>query len=595
MDNQTVNRLAMRKQDKNMGVMPRQFMALFVVTTVLLWGLLSTTGIEAQQNLLENPGFEGSYVSAGRFDFTFAPGWSGWYTNSPSTESWMNVDPIAYPHPGQFVRAGTFSQDMGRGGGTFTGAIYQVVPNVAEGTTLRFSADVFVENAPNNGARARIGIGSNVGGNPLAGTVQWSPWMRSTMSWQRLTVETTVPAGSVTVFIYGTQDWPNDPNRIYADQAELIAVGEGEVAGEVVPTVPTSTPLNIVPFVRPQGAQDDGSIVHRVQEGDTIVSIAVAYGVPASRIRELNGIQGQGSLIFIGQELIIREADPALAATATAAALITPTATSTVTPTDTTTTGNGGTGNIGGGVAQPTIAGNVAQATATTEPAVGGSVIFGTAQPTSDGATTANTAEPTQDTTTNTTTVTEVAAVSTQPAVMGTPLPAPVTPSNINSDPTTLEGGVCVLMFNDIDQNRIQGPDEGLIDGGILTLRDSRDRALDSYTTTGRNEPFCFRGLTPGEYAITAVAPSGSGLTTPERLTLRIQPGIQFQVRFGAAGGVPVAIVPTPDAVVADAAQPGAEEALTPDLSDISGLLLMGAAGVVLVSGLLMSFVARQF
>ena len=61
------------------------------------------------------------------------------------------------------------------------------------------------------------------------------------------------------------------------------------------------------PVVVAQDAQDDGSIVHSVRPGDTIDSIAVAYGVTRQDIMALNNISDP-RIIQIGQELVVKEA-----------------------------------------------------------------------------------------------------------------------------------------------------------------------------------------------------------------------------------------------------------------------------------------------
>lgn len=102
----------------------------------------------AQQNLLFNPGFEqfgefGRYAaSLGDPDFNFAEGWAGWRSLTPRTESWQNINPLAYPHSGDFKLSGGYSQEIGRSGGTFTAAAYQVVNDIPNGTTLRASVRV---------------------------------------------------------------------------------------------------------------------------------------------------------------------------------------------------------------------------------------------------------------------------------------------------------------------------------------------------------------------------------------------------------------------------------------------------------------------
>jgi LysM repeat protein len=55
----------------------------------------------------------------------------------------------------------------------------------------------------------------------------------------------------------------------------------------------------------------DGSIVHIVQEGETLWDIALAYGVPGSEIMTNSGNSAQTTDVYVGQVLIIRQPNPA--------------------------------------------------------------------------------------------------------------------------------------------------------------------------------------------------------------------------------------------------------------------------------------------
>lgn len=549
--------------------MPYQKLSLVLLITVLLSITMSS---HAQDNLLQNPGFNDSAGYAkndqrpagSTYSFALAPSWGGWFTKSPSTASWMNIDPIAYPHTGGTKREGDASQNIGRGDATFTIAMHQTVNDIPEGTTLKFSVWAFHDSQSGSGSQTRVGIGSNTGGNPLGSPITWSSWMTSIDSWQEVSVEATVPAGSVTVFIYSTQSAPKAQNQNYYDQASLVVVGAGDpdvgngsVDGTVAPPPPpTSTPIPFAPFVNAQPTQESGRIVHTVQTGDTIAAIAVAYGVPINEILELNGLTNEQSrFLTIGQTLVISEGSPEEDAAIEEPAEETPETTEDA---------------ASSGFASPTVE-EVAQ-----EP---------TTQPTE--------APTATDSPTNTST----------PDVSPTPTEIPPTPTDAatapveqgeDTDPLNLVAGICVLMYIDTNTNNIQDNIETLISGGTISIEPNSDGETIEYITDG-SEPFCFTDLATGLYTVRGIAPDSYGIARSV-LSVSVQPDQQFTVQFAAVEGLVVAAVPTVDSAVID--EPGDTGDETPDssnnLRNIAGIIVLGLAGVILLGGLGAAVIASR-
>jgi LysM repeat protein len=119
------------------------------------------------------------------------------------------------------------------------------------------------------------------------------------------------------------------PTGSGAPQATLpeSATGDGAVGTPAfsIPTVVVSTP------------KEDGSLTHVVQAGETLWSIAAAYGVPVEQLQSLNQL-GSSTLIYPGATLIIRNPatstpSPAVA-TRTVLPSFTPYIPRTATPTD---------------------------------------------------------------------------------------------------------------------------------------------------------------------------------------------------------------------------------------------------------------------
>lgn len=547
--------------------MPRRKLTIMLILFVALWITITTT---AQDNLLQNPGFNqsGNYVdqrpSGSAYSFAIAPGWNGWQTLSPSTESWMNIEPIAFPHTAASKREGDASQNIGRGDATFTAAVYQTIGGVAEGSTFRFRAWALQDSETGSGSQTRIGIGSNVGGNPFGSPITWSPWMTAIDSWQEMSIEATVPAGSITVFIYSTQSAPRSGNQNYYDQASLVLVGgdgsvdvgEGQTDAEGTiqpPAPPTSTPQTFAPFVNVQPTQDSGEILHTVQSGDTLAAISAAYGVPQTEILELNGItREQARFLRIGQQLIISEGDPNAVA---------PTEVDETEEVEATEEASSQTS----GFASPTPR-EVAQ-----EPT---NIPSPTPVPTEE-----MTEEPTPDVTA---TPTEIPATPTDAP------PAPVEQGD-DTDPLAIDTGVCTLMFEDSNSNNIQDASEDLLEGGRITLSASASDTEQEYITDG-SEPFCFEELDPGLYTMTGIAPDGYGLNSSVR-SVSVQAGQAFTVSFAAIEGLEIAAAPTidPTSTSTDAI---VEEAPPADNSfrNLAGIIVLGLAGVVLVGGVVVGF-----
>ena len=67
----------------------------------------------------------------------------------------------------------------------------------------------------------------------------------------------------------------------------------------------TATP-NIIAAVVVSTPQGDGKVIHVVQAGQALSSIAVAYGVKIADIRALNSIAVDNNKLYVGQKLLIR-------------------------------------------------------------------------------------------------------------------------------------------------------------------------------------------------------------------------------------------------------------------------------------------------
>jgi LysM repeat protein len=115
----------------------------------------------------------------------------------------------------------------------------------------------------------------------------------------------------------GNNDWINityawtegwDKPKKPAKSAPAQGQAQQATLAPTIPPLVTSTP------------NADGSLVHEVQPGQALWSIAIAYGVTLQDIYNLNGLS-EGAVIQPGDKLVVRQALPS------------PTATLTLTPT----------------------------------------------------------------------------------------------------------------------------------------------------------------------------------------------------------------------------------------------------------------------
>lgn len=304
---------------------------LWIGITFGLLALLSMSLIvSAQDNKLTNGGMEegsfGAYRThrGGEHPIYLPAGWNIWM-QSPTGE-YLNRDDRtavnAHPGPGPDPKQGSRAINVDCGFVTCTTVLYQQVA-VDQNTNVQASAWAQVKacnipsggttcgSAVESGAQTRIGIDPNGGTNPRDTDIVWSGWAQPHDQWQQMNVSATTTGTTVTLFLESTQGSTAHLNKTYWDDAVLTGGGSGGSApgsSTAVPTVPPP-PAN-VPFVAPQGAREDGSLVHVVRDGDTLDSIAVAYGVTRTELMDLNSILSP-SLIRLGQEIIVRPANAA--------------------------------------------------------------------------------------------------------------------------------------------------------------------------------------------------------------------------------------------------------------------------------------------
>jgi LysM repeat protein len=287
-------------------------LGLMVIAAVVsgMWAFHTPAAAQDSGNLLTNGSFEPPYAGQGSPTRTVPNGW---------TLLVQAGAPDAFPHndPTQILD-GTVSWNLHQGYTAFTAVAYQRVGGLKAGDMVRATAygwvytcndtatSCVIANPPyrqsdsSAGAQLRVGVDPNGGTDPNAGSVQWSATAAPYDQWAEMSVTAQSAGDAVTMFLYMTQSAGLAINNVYWDKASLVRT-------ESAPNA-TATP-NQVPFVKPQNMQPDGSIVHTVQAGDTLSSIAYAYrdyNVTNESIAALNPpMKPNTRVLQIGQKITI--------------------------------------------------------------------------------------------------------------------------------------------------------------------------------------------------------------------------------------------------------------------------------------------------
>lgn len=172
--------------------------------------------------------------------------------------------------------------------------------------------------------------------------------------------------------------------------------------------------------------------------------------------------------------------------------------------------------------------------------------------------------------------------------------PAPIIEADAPPfDPTRFDAAVCLGMFGDDNQNGALDPGESYLAAGGIILKDEAGGEAANYTTDGLSEPFCIEDLAPMIYIVKAAAPDGYGLTASPSLHVNLEDGGRVSAHFGAKQGLAAAVIPTAaPRKIEDALEPMADgDSL---LMELSGLFVIGLAGIVLFGGLFAALLIRM-
>lgn len=161
-------------------------------------------------------------------------------------------------------------------------------------------------------------------------------------------------------------------------------------------------------------------------------------------------------------------------------------------------------------------------------------------------------------------------------------------------DLTTTQGTICVIVFDDANQNLRQEVEEALLPGGQITISGGEAQ------TTLADAPLCIPGIETGTQTVEVMPPGGYGITTAPSLQVEVAAGRTSQVSFGAAEGfVPPALPADQPTVTPAGSQQVTQKTVEEDnslldtLTDNSAYIALALAGLVFVAGGLLALLIR--
>jgi hypothetical protein len=273
-------------------------------------------------NLITNPRFDTTWYGKTGIDGQIPIGWQLWANGQPPATDVNQFLPYTRSAPASWVLKGGYV--------AWTAGGYQTV-TVEQGQTYRFTIYAFLwacddleysctgptgrSTDTSFNSRVKVGIDPLGGTDPSSANILWTGLVDAPDAFFPQTVDAIAQGGQITVFFYTTVSHAPALRETFWDDASLVQLGEGEGTplnsgastgdGEEVTVV---EPPSTVPFVTPQQAQADGSVVHIVAEGDTFDSIYVAYrylGISRDDILSANDWDEPPRWILLGDRITI--------------------------------------------------------------------------------------------------------------------------------------------------------------------------------------------------------------------------------------------------------------------------------------------------
>lgn len=505
-----------------MQVLSKNRFVFYGLLIVLLFGMVVTAlPIEGTQpqtvnaqgpNLLVNPSFESTWYVKPGVRNQLPTGWDVW-SNGQQFTSDRNIFRDEGNPPR--ILTGNVSWVMRDGFVNWIAGGFQRV-TVVQGTTYRFSINGYVwtcndlVNSCGGGDRVsdttfggtvKVGIDPLGGTDPNAASIVWSAPAEAYDAFRVISVDATAQAPQITVFTHTTVARVPGLREVYWEDASLTVTTP---AATNVPTV------QYVPFVVPQGAQPDGSVVHTVRQGDTFDSILVAYrplGATRQSILDLNDWDLPPSIILVGDK--IKVLPPGSVNPSTGQVLATPATSTGITPSVTPLVPSNNQARPSvtplvppSNQTQPTPTGQAPAQQTTPVPSGGGDSRW----------------RPSE-------TINRDADVD-----KGGSLPSWGSPNVLYRDmhmrlvflqpssPTPATGRLCVQFFEDNNRNTRFDSTEPALADGIFSIQDT------PYTVASANGLGCLVDIAPGIYTLSLTPPPGYSLQGSTLIRVEMPP-----------------------------------------------------------------------
>ncbi len=316
------------------------FVTGFLMIVVFLVGVLPATA-QSGPNLLVNPGFEeGHYNQGGIAEITVPNGWRMHWVDGVSFSDAYNGLPAHRPETvvwnsrggipaGEEVlwRDGIYTLKIFKSWAPMYAALSQDVTGLQVGRRYQLVAPVFTDVYdwdgrkvyPTDPTHGQVRLGASpVGANWRdEAAIAYSGWFAGSYGQYGIfAYEFTATQADMTVWIEVKANYPHGNNGFFIDTVALYALnatapvsggsGGGTTSGGG--SAAAAAPV-LLPLATPRA---DGSVVHVVQAGDSLWTIAIRYAdmmqlAPADALAKVQALNNNPAFLTIGQEILVIE------------------------------------------------------------------------------------------------------------------------------------------------------------------------------------------------------------------------------------------------------------------------------------------------